>query len=298
MTPGAAPAAGARGTRSAGARGAGGAVARSLRRRARLPLRADAGTVLAAARGVDLARGGVQVLHDVSVEVRAGEVRALIGPNGAGKSSLLGVLTGDLEPARGTVEAAGAPLASWSTTELALRRAVMTQDVTLSFPFLVHEVVAMGRSPWHGTAAADDDDAVVAASMAATDVTHLAGRAFPTLSGGERARVALARVLAQRAQLLMLDEPTAALDLHHQEMVLALARDHARAGGAVVVVVHDVGLAAAYADRVTIVAGGRVAGDGTPEEILTAERLSAVYEHPVEVLPHPRGGAPIILPRR
>lgn len=281
MTPGAAPAAGARG----------------LRRRARLPERADAGTVLAAARGVDLARGGVQVLHDVSVEVRAGEVRALIGPNGAGKSSLLGVLTGDLEPSRGTVEAAGAPLASWSTTELALRRAVMTQDVTLSFPFLVHEVVAMGRSPWRGTAAADDDE-VVAASMAATDVTHLAGRAFPTLSGGERARVALARVLAQRAQLLMLDEPTAALDLRHQEMVLALARDHARAGGAVVVVVHDIGLAAAYADRVTIVADGRVAGDGTPDEVLTAERLSAVYEHPVEVLPHPRGGAPIILPRR
>lgn len=289
MTPGAAPAAGARGTGRAGARG--------LRRRARLPGRADAGTVLAAARGVDLARGGVQVLHDVSVEVRAGEVRALIGPNGAGKSSLLGVLTGDLEPSRGTVEAAGAPLASWSTTELALRRAVMTQDVTLSFPFLVHEVVAMGRSPWRGTAAADDDE-VVAASMAATDVTHLAGRAFPTLSGGERARVALARVLAQRAQLLMLDEPTAALDLRHQEMVLALARDHARAGGAVVVVVHDIGLAAVYADRVTIVADGRVAGDGTPDEVLTAERLSAVYEHPVEVLPHPRGGAPIILPRR
>lgn len=270
----------------------------AFRRPARLPVPAPAGSVLAAARGVDLARGGAQVLHDVSVEVRAGEVRALIGPNGAGKSSLLGVLTGDLVPARGTVEASGAPLGSWTTTELALRRAVMTQDVTLSFPFLVHEVVAMGRSPWRGTALEDDDEQVVAASLAATDVTHLAGRAFPTLSGGERARVALARVLAQRAQLLMLDEPTAALDLRHQEMVLALAREHARAGGAVVVVVHDVGLAAAYADRVTIVAGGRVTGDGTPEEVLTDGLLSEVYEHPVEVLPHPRGGTPIIVPRR
>lgn len=269
-----------------------------FRRRPRLPVPAPAGTVLAAARGVELTRGGARVLHDVSIEVLAGEVHALIGPNGAGKSSLLGVLTGDLEPARGTVEAAGVPLSSWTTTELALRRAVMTQDVTLSFPFLVHEVVAMGRSPWRGTAPEEDDEQVVAASLAATDVTHLAGRAFPTLSGGERARVALARVLAQRAQLLMLDEPTAALDLRHQEMVLALAREHARAGGAVVVVVHDVGLAAAYADRVTIVAGGRVAGDGTPEEVLTEGLLSDVYEHPVEVIPHPGGGAPIVLPRR
>jgi len=268
------------------------------RRRPRLPERAPAGAVLAAAREIDLVRGGAQVLHGVSVEVRAGEVRALIGPNGAGKTSLLGALTGDLAPVRGTVEAAGAPLSTWTTTELALRRAVMTQDVTLSFPFLVHEVVAMGRSPWRGTSSEDDDDEIVAASLAATDVTHLAGRAFPTLSGGERARVALARVLAQRTQLLMLDEPTAALDLHHQEMVLELARAHARAGGAVVVVVHDVGLAAAYADRVTVVARGRVVGDGTPGEVLTEALLSDVYEHPVEVLEHPGGGAPIILPRR
>ena len=106
------------------------------------------------------------------------------------------------------------------------------------------------------------------------------------------------QVLAQRTQLLLLDEPTAALDLRHQELVLTLARTHARAGGAVVVVVHDIGLAAAYADQVTILAGGRVVGDGVPGEILTPELLSAVYEHPVEVLEHPRGGAPIILPRR
>lgn len=238
------------------------------------------------------------MLRDVSVEVRAGEVRALIGPNGAGKSSLLSVLTGDLAPARGEVSASGSPLGAWTTTELALRRAVMTQDVMLSFPFTVREVVAMGRSPWRGTPLEDDDENIVDESLAATDVTHLAVRTFPTLSGGERARVALARVLAQRTQLLMLDEPTAALDLRHQEMVLALARAHARAGGAVVVVVHDISLAAAYADQVTVVARGSILGDGPPSDVLTEALLSAVYEHPVDVLDHPRGGAPIVVPRR
>ena len=110
--------------------------------------------------------------------------------------------------------------------------------------------------------------------------------------------MALARIIAQRTGLLMLDEPTAALDVRHQEQVLGLARDHARAGGAVIVVVHDISLAAAYADQVTILAGGRVVGDGPPREVLTPALLSEVYHYPVEVLAHPGGGAPIILPKR
>lgn len=264
----------------------------------RLPAPIAIGETSVEARGIDVGLGGTQILHGVDLTVRAGEVRALIGPNGAGKSTLLGVLTGDHAPDAGTVTIAGRALSQWRAGEIAMRRAVMTQDISLSFPFTVREVVAMGRSPWRGTRFEDDDDSIIDEALAATDVNDLGARQFTTLSGGERARVALARILAQRTHLLMLDEPTAALDLRHQEQVLGIAREHARSGGSVIVVVHDVGLAAAYADRVTILARGRVVGDGTPHEVLTPDLLSSVYEYPIEVLPHPGGGAPIILPRR
>ncbi|MHA7133854.1 heme ABC transporter ATP-binding protein [Oerskovia turbata] len=268
------------------------------RRASRVPSAAAVGDVVTEARDATLSLGGSPVLRGVSVAVRAGEVRALLGPNGAGKSSLLGALTGDLPLDSGSVLVDGAPLRSWTPTELAMRRAVLMQQIHLSFPFTSLDVVRMGRSPWRGTPAEELDDEVVAESLAATDVSHLAGRHFPSLSGGEKARVALARVLAQRTGLLMLDEPTAALDLKHQELVLQIARRHAQAGGAVVVVVHDLGLASAYADQVTLLSGGRVVADGSPHEVLTAGLLSEVYDYPVEVVPHPGGGAPIILPAR
>jgi iron complex transport system ATP-binding protein len=268
------------------------------RRRSRLPRSTAPGDVVTAAHDVSLTLGEAPILRDVSVDVRAGEVRALLGPNGAGKSSLLGVLTGDLRPESGSVTVDGRPLGAWTPTELALRRSVMLQQVSLSFPFTAVDVVRMGRSPWRGTPFEDEDDAAVAEALAATDVEHLADRHFTSLSGGEKARVALSRVLAQRTSLLMLDEPTAALDLKHQELVLQLARAHAAAGGAVVVVVHDLSLAAAYADQVTVLAGGRVVADGGPRDVLTAELLSGVYDYPVEVVEHPGGGAPIVVPRR
>ena len=248
--------------------------------------------------GVTARLGAREVLHGVDLTVTAGEVVALVGPNGAGKSTLVSLLAGDLAPAAGAVELCGRPLAGWSPAEQAMRRAVLPQQHLLSFPFRVAEVVAMGRAPWAGTPAEVDDDEAVAAAMADADVTALAGRPFPALSGGERARVALARVLAQRAGLLLLDEPTAALDLHHQEAVVRVVRRRAAAGDAVVVVLHDLALAAAYADRVVVLAAGRVAATGPPAEVLTAGLLSEVWQHEIEVLPHPRTGAPIVLPVR
>ncbi|WP_320779144.1 heme ABC transporter ATP-binding protein [Streptomyces sp. CRN 30] len=262
------------------------------------PAPATPGDVLARAEDVRVLLGGRPVLDGVDVTVRAGEVLALVGPNGAGKSTLLGALAADLPVTGGVIRVHGRPATDWSAAELALRRAVLPQSASLSFPFAVEEVVRMGRAPYAGTPLEDEDDPVVAEAMARTEVSGFAGRPFAALSGGERARVALARVLAQRAPLLLLDEPTAALDLRHQELVLRLCRERALAGDAVVVVLHDLGLAAAYADRVAVLRSGRVAADGPPRRVFSDALLSEVYDQPVEVLPHPRTGAVLVTPRR
>ncbi|RIQ23703.1 heme ABC transporter ATP-binding protein [Jiangella rhizosphaerae] len=269
-----------------------------LTRAHRLPEPPVAGSVVTAAAGVSVTLGGTRVLDDVSIEVRAGEVLALVGPNGAGKSTLLSALTGDVAVSSGSVTLCGRPLSAWSATEAAMRRAVLLQQVRLSFPFTVAEVVWMGRAPWAGTPLEAADEEAVRAAAADADVAQFAGRRFTSLSGGEQARVALARVLAQRTGVLLLDEPTAALDLRHQELVLGVARSRAAAGVAVVVVLHDLNLAAAHADRVAVLAGGRVVATGTPAEVLGGDLLSDVYEHDVEVIAHPRTGTPVILPRR
>ena len=258
----------------------------------------DAGEPAVQARDLTVLLGGRPVLHDVSVVVHPGETVALIGPNGAGKSTLLSALAGDRPAASGSVTIAGRPVASWPALQLARTRAVLPQSSSVSFAFSAGEVVEMGRAPWAGTDAADLDEQAIAEAMADTGVAEFADRGIDTLSGGERARVALARVLAQRTPILMLDEPTAALDLHHQELTLGLARRRARTGCAVLVVLHDLGLAAAYADRIVLLDHGQVAADGTPATVLDPELLSEVYQHPIEVLPHPDGAAPIVLPVR
>ncbi|MYQ52908.1 MULTISPECIES: heme ABC transporter ATP-binding protein [unclassified Streptomyces] len=263
-----------------------------------LPAPAAPGSPLAEARGLGIRLSRRQVLDAVELTARAGEVVALVGPNGAGKSTLLAALAADLPAGSGEIRIDGRPAAAWSPPELALRRAVLPQSAALSFPFPVEDVVRMGRAPWAGTAKEDEDDVAVASAMEATEVTRFAARPFSALSGGERARVALARVLAQRAPLLLLDEPTAALDLRHQELVLRICRERAAAGDAVVVVLHDLGLAAAYAHRAVVLRDGRVAVDGPPAEVFTGELLGEVYRQPVEVFPHPRTGAPLVVPER
>ncbi|WP_436838104.1 heme ABC transporter ATP-binding protein [Nocardia amamiensis] len=263
-----------------------------------LPEAPKPGAVTVRAAGVSVDRQARRVLEGIDFEAVAGQVVALVGPNGAGKSTLLAALAGELPPSEGIVELDGQSLTHWSTLDMARRRAVLPQTHTVGFPFTAREVVAMGRAPWVRTERRELDDEQIAAAMGATDVEHLASRSFPTLSGGERARVALARVLAQDTATLLLDEPTAALDLGHQEAVLRVATDRAAAGAAVVVVLHDLGIAAAYADRVAVLESGRIAADGTPREVLTTELLTRVYQHPVEVLDHPVTGAQLVLPVR
>ncbi|MCJ0867954.1 heme ABC transporter ATP-binding protein [Streptomyces sp. AP-93] len=263
-----------------------------------VPARPAPGAPLAEVTDLRVRLGGREVLAGIGLTVRAGEVLALVGPNGAGKSTLLAALSADLPAAAGEVRIDGRPVGDWPAPELALRRAVLPQSAALAFPFPVEDVVRMGRAPWAATELADSDEEAVASAMAATEVTGFAARPFSALSGGERARVALARVLAQRAPLLLLDEPTAALDLRHQELVLRICRERAAAGDGVVVVLHDLGLAAAYADRVAVLHEGRIAVDGPPAEVFEDGLLSRVYRQSVEVLPHPRTGAPLVVPVR
>ncbi|WP_187977319.1 heme ABC transporter ATP-binding protein [Mycetocola sp. JXN-3] len=249
------------------------------------------------AESVSLSFSGKPVLRDVSLRVLPGELHALIGPNGAGKSTLLAMLSGDRTPASGAVLLDGKNLGEWRPKELARERAVLTQDNTVTFPFTAAQIVEMGRAPWQRTPAEDEDERAIAEAVAQTDVAHLMDRKIPHLSGGERARVALARVLAQRAPIVLLDEPTAALDLRHQEDVLRIARDRARAGDAVVVVLHDLNLAAAYADRITLLSRGSIAASGTPSDVLTAERVEEVYGQRVEIIER-TGRPPLIVPLR
>ncbi len=244
--------------------------------------------------GVDLE--GRTILEGVSIDVVPGELLVLVGPNGAGKSTLLGVLSGERRPSRGSVTLDGRELGSIRHAELARLRSVLTQENTVSFPFLVSEVVAMGRSPWARTVEGRDDIAAVAEAMDAADIAHLAARRYTSLSGGEKARVSLARVLAQRTPVVFLDEPTASLDLRHQEDVMRVGRRAADEGRAVVVVLHDLSLASAYADRLALVSSGRLEALGTPGEVLTEERVERVYGLPVSL--HEVAGRPVVVPRR
>lgn len=271
-----------------------------------VPARRAAGEVLLCARDVRVVHGdrpphhGKVAVDGVDLDVRAGELVALVGPNGAGKSSLLRALSGDHHSGStsGAVEVDGRALGEWRPGDLAMRRAVLPQAVAVGFPFTGHEVVAMGRSPWARTELADRDDEVVTAVLDEVEALHLADQPVTTMSGGERARVALARVLAQCAQLLLLDEPTAALDLHHAEHVFEVLRRRVALGDAVVVVVHDLGTAAAHADRIVLLDAGRVVADGPVAEVVTPDLLSRTYRHPIDVLPHPRTGVPVVVPER
>ncbi|WP_194860853.1 heme ABC transporter ATP-binding protein [Dietzia sp. SYD-A1] len=250
------------------------------------------------AEGVTVRLGGRTLLDSVDLEIYAGEVLALVGPNGAGKSTLLGVVAGDTHPDAGRTVLDGRDLRRWRLGDLARRRALLTQANAVAFPFTVREIVAMGRAPWAARPEGDHDEEVIEESLAATDTAHLRSRTFPTLSGGEKARVSLSRALAQRAGVLLLDEPTAAVDLRHQEVVLELARTVADAGGAVVVVLHDLELAAAWSDRLVMISDGRIRAEGSPEQVLTSELVEEVYQQPVVVDRHPVTGDLLVTPDR
>ncbi|VXB40907.1 Hemin import ATP-binding protein HmuV [Pseudomonas sp. 8AS] len=252
------------------------------------------------ARNLAVQRGSCTVLADVDLQLHPGEVLGVLGPNGAGKSSLLGALCGELKAARGEVSLAGRPLAEWPGPERARRLAVLPQSSTLSFSFTVEQVVGLGRLP-HASGRQRDDE-IVGEALRAADAAHLAGRSYLALSGGERQRVHLARVLAQlwpgaAGQTLLLDEPTSMLDPLHQHTTLQAVREFAGRGAAVLVILHDLNLAARYCDRILLLQHGRPHALGTPETVLDAAGLEAVFGLRVLIQRHPERGHPLIVAR-
>ncbi|MET3962947.1 iron complex transport system ATP-binding protein [Marmoricola sp. OAE513] len=247
-------------------------------------------------RGIEVTLGGSPVLCGVDLDVHRGEVLALVGPNGAGKSTLLAVASGDVDADAGSVSLLGEDLGNLAPKRAARLRSVLLQEQRIAFGFTGYEVVEMGRTPWYRHPEEERDEIAIDLAMRRTDVVEFAERRYPTLSGGEKSRVSLARVLAQEAPVVLLDEPTAALDIRHQEQVLATARDLARTGASVVVVLHDLSLAAAWADRICVMSRGEVRALGTPREVLVEDVLDEVYQHPLQVVEH--AGGLLVVPRR
>ncbi len=227
------------------------------------------------------------ILQDISGTIAAGQWVGILGPNGAGKSTLLRILAGVLPPSSGRVVFEDQPLQSWPVLERAQRLAFVPQRTELTFPFQVREVVAMGRTPylrrWQTESQADER--IVNAVMTQTETRHLADRDVLTLSGGELQRVTLARALAQQPQYLVLDEPTASLDLRHQFEVIEILEGLVSHGVTVLTAVHDLNLAARVCATLILLRDGQVYAIGTPQEVLTAEIIHAVYEVDV-VLEH------------
>ena len=264
------------------------------------------------AQNVSYSTGQRQLLQKVSLVLQPGQVLALVGPNGAGKSTLLKLLVGELQPSAGTVLMNERPLPDWPLSERARQRAVLPQDSTLSFGFTVQEVVLLGCSPY-GSGRSIYDYHIAQEALAAAAVEHLAGRSYMSLSGGERQRVQLARVLAQLwpapessppvqnklpdPRYLLLDEPTASLDLAHQHATLRQAQQLARQRGlGVLAVLHDLNLAAEYADHVAILQQGRLVAQGTPFQVLTPTLIEQTFAMPAQIIPHPALNCPLIVP--
>jgi iron complex transport system ATP-binding protein len=239
------------------------------------------------------------ILRNITLETRPGEFLTVIGPNGSGKSTLLKGMCGLLRPFSGSVQLDGRPMGSSSRTYIARNVALVPQGAFLPELFTAIEIVLMGRTPhlplWGGESRRDRE--IAAQALRRARVAELAGRRVGELSGGEQQRVLLARALTQSTPILLLDEPTSNLDLHYQvsfmEMVRSLAKqDHL----AVLVALHDLNLAARYADRVALMVLGKIEAAGTPRQVLTPELISAAYHLPVQVVPHPFADAPLVLP--
>jgi iron complex transport system ATP-binding protein len=251
------------------------------------------------AQNLSVAYHGQPVLKNISFGMQKGEILALVGPNGSGKSTLIRALSGILPASSGTISLSGRLISAFSPAERARQIAVVTQGVSLPPAYTALETVLFGRTPYLnflGQLSADDER-IAQESLARVDASPLSGRRVGELSGGEQQRVLLARALAQSTPILLLDEPTSHLDIQHQMTLMELVHKSARECElTVLVALHDLNLAARYADRLALLENGELRAIGKPDEILTQETISRVYGWPVQVVKHPFNGTPLVLP--
>ena len=249
--------------------------------------------------GLDISVSGRRLLNRVGLALKGGELVVIVGRNGAGKSTLLRHISGEIA-SRGDIRVFGQQLAGLKVRELARRRAVLAQHTRLDFGYEVEEVVLLGRIPHQQRQVETEDDRRIArAALERVGLADLAGRDYLTLSGGEQQRVHLARVLAQLSGadggLLLLDEPTSSLDIAYQHQVLRLSRELGQDGIGVLAVLHDLNLAAQYADRLVMLGEGGVIAYGSPEEVLTPETIGRAFGHEVLVIRHPTKNFPLVV---
>ncbi|QLH75940.1 ATP-binding cassette domain-containing protein [Halosimplex rubrum] len=247
---------------------------------------------------LSLSYGDLSVLAEVSLSVESGEFVGLVGPNGAGKTTLLGAINGVLEPGSGRVRVGGERVADLSSRAASRLVATVPQDTTVAFDFSVEDIVEMGRTPYHRRFGGDPDAAAaVDRALERTETERFRDRSVASLSGGERQRVVLARALAQETPALVLDEPTASLDVNHQVRTLELVADLVDAEGkAALAAIHDLDLAARFCDRLAVLADGELLAVGPPAEVLTAETVGTAFDTDAAVLPNPVTGTPAVTP--
>lgn len=240
------------------------------------------------------------IVDNISCSIQAGEIFAIIGPNGAGKTTLLKSIVGDVRAHHGEVTLHNILMEDWARQDLARHLAILPQFSLLNFPYLVEDVVTLGRSPHRSGIAVDRD--IVQQAMAALDITHLANRVYTELSGGEKQRTQLARVMTQiwRAEdadprVLLLDEPATALDVGHQQQLMSAVKMFSNQGVAVVMVVHDINIAAKYANNALALLDGKALAQGPVGEVLQTDILSALYGVDMHVLTHPTAEHPVIV---
>jgi len=248
--------------------------------------------------GIGVSLNSTRILSDITFEVRTGEFLGIIGPNGSGKSTLLRAMAGVLAPCAGSVTLDGREVRGIPGREIARRLAVVPQENPVTFDYSVLEIVLMGRSPHLGRfdMESSSDFEIAMNALKRTSLLHLAERRIGDLSGGERQRAMIARALAQEAEILFLDEPTAHLDINYQVEILHLARrENAERGTTVVTVLHDLNLASEFCDHLIMLHDGRVYATGSPDEVITAESVQSVYGTAVWVRKHPTSGRPYVL---
>jgi iron complex transport system ATP-binding protein len=262
-------------------------------------------SVLIEAEGVSIAYGRAKPVDDVSVALSAGELLVVVGPNGAGKTTLMKILTGEVAPTAGRVTLDGEDIAAIPAWRLASRRAVMAQATRLAFPFTVAEEVRIGIDSVGRALNRADRERTIGEALRAADIGHLTARSYQTLSGGEQQRVQFARTYAQlRAgrrsadrQVLFLDEPVANLDLAHQIALMESAAGLARKGVAVIAVLHDLNLAATFADRILVMHRGRAHACGRPAEVITRTNVEVIFGVDLCREGDEAGGLPVVLPQ-